>query len=84
MLKHREDMDSAMGPDEEPGEAHPAPADRSLGLGGAGTEGKEGPPEGGTEPQIPRDDPAIDVDKELRRAKREVERQDRDDYRRRA
>lgn len=55
MTKRREEMDSAMGPDEEPGEAHPAPADEALGLGGPGTEGKAGPPEGGTEPQIPED-----------------------------
>ncbi|MHB9108441.1 MAG: hypothetical protein ACYDCO_15400 [Armatimonadota bacterium] len=55
MAKRREEMDSAMGPDEEPGEARPAPADEALGLGGAGTEGKPGTEEGGTEPQIPED-----------------------------
>ena len=55
MAKRREEMDSAMGPDEEPGEARPARAEEAMGLGGAGTEGKAGPEEGGTEPQIPRD-----------------------------
>ncbi len=44
---------SAMGPSSEPGDAHPAPADQAQGLGGIGTEGKPGPPEGGTEPQLP-------------------------------
>ena len=55
MARRKEEMDSAMGPDEEPGEAHPAQADEASGLGGAGTEGKPGPEEGGTEPQIPAD-----------------------------
>jgi hypothetical protein len=51
--KWRDEMESAMGPDEEPGEAKPAPAERAEGLGGLGTEGKPGDPEGGTEPQLP-------------------------------
>lgn len=51
---------SAMGPDEEPGEANPPKADESLGLGGPGTEGKPGNPEGGVEPQIPEDIPIPD------------------------
>lgn len=44
---------SAMGPSSEPGDAHPVPADQAQGLGGIGTEGKPGPPEGGSEPQLP-------------------------------
>lgn len=47
--------DSAMGPSDEPGEAKPAPADKSRGLGGLGTEGKIGNPAGGVEPQLPVD-----------------------------
>lgn len=50
-----EDMDSAMGPSEQPGDADPTRAKDARGLGGLGTEGKPGLTEGGTEPQIPTD-----------------------------
>ena len=80
MAKRREEMDSAMGPDEEPGEAHPAPASEATGLGGPGTEGKPGDPEGGAEPQIPRITPPTREEEEpfevLREAARELDRED--------
>ncbi|MHB9134346.1 MAG: hypothetical protein ACYDBB_25015 [Armatimonadota bacterium] len=51
----REEPSSAMGPSDEPGEAHPRPANEAEGLGGIGTEGGPGIQESGTEPILPRD-----------------------------
>ena len=44
-------------------------AEDELGLGGPGTEGKPGPPEGGVEPQIPKDvTNPLESEEEVRRS----------------
>jgi hypothetical protein len=68
-------MESAMGPDEQPGDAEPTPAKKSTGLGGMGTEGKPGAPEGGTEPQLP-DETGQDISQErLRKVAEHIQRE---------
>lgn len=68
-----QEMDSAMGPSDEPGGELNPPFSATQGIGGPGTEGKPGLPDGGTEPQIPDDVGFPDVPEEkLREAAEKI------------